>query len=115
MEQIDDLTEDELTMLWFTINVVDPKILNYEIPPNLFTSINYDMLKDRVLQCEHFVKEEFKPIFNDMKRKLDMPYTEIKPALPEIPPVTPEEPVVAVDSEVKQDEPVLPPEENKNL
>jgi hypothetical protein len=74
-EHIQNLSEDELAMLLFIVNAVSPKILNYEITPNLIPSINHDALTGRVLQCEQFIKDEYKHIFNEMKRKLEMPYT----------------------------------------
>ena len=107
IEHIHSLTEDELTMLWFCINVVNPKILSYEIPPELFPCIKYQALKDRILQCEQFVKEEYKNIFNEMKKKLEMPYTEPAPII-ENTPTSSLEPIAenAVSSSI---------EENNNL
>jgi hypothetical protein len=81
-EHINDLNEDELSILWFCINVVSPKILNYEITPSLFTSIKHEALQNRLLQCEQFIKDEYKNIFNELKRKLEMPH--ISPPAPVI-------------------------------
>jgi len=105
-EHVYSLTEDELTILWFCINVVNPKILSYEISPELFTSIKYQALKDRVLQCEQFIKEEHKIIFNEMKKKLEMPYTEPVPIL---------ENMITSSVDPITENTALPTEENNNL
>jgi len=71
---IESLNEDELSMLWFIVNVVSPKIVNYELGPELITSINCDALKNRINQCEPFIKPESISVFNELKRKLESPH-----------------------------------------
>jgi hypothetical protein len=80
---IESLNDDELSMLWFMVNIVNPKIVNYELSPELFTSIKYADLKNRILQCEQFIKDEYKSVYNELKRKMELPYD--VPPIVEIP------------------------------
>jgi len=70
-EQLKSLTDDELAMLWFIVNKVNPPVLaNIEMEPILFTSINHRRLIDRVLKCKVHVKPEHMPVFDGLMNKL---------------------------------------------
>jgi hypothetical protein len=70
-EQLNSLTEDEMAMLWFIINKVHPPVLmNIEMEPTLFTSINHRRLVDRVLKCKVHVKPQHMPVFDGLMNKL---------------------------------------------
>jgi hypothetical protein len=70
LEQLYDLNDDELSMLWFMINKVNPPSLPYEADPCLFVYINHQRLVDRIKQCGQFVKDEHQHIFNGLKAKI---------------------------------------------
>lgn len=64
LEHLDSLTHDELSMLWFIINKVNPPVLqNIELEPSLFVYIKHKRLMDRILQCAQHVKEEHQSVF----------------------------------------------------
>ena len=70
-EQLNSLTEDELSMLWFIINKINPTILkDIEMEPVLFTSINHKKLVDRVMRCKVHVKNEHMSVFDVLMSKL---------------------------------------------
>lgn len=71
LEHLESLTEDELAMLWFCINKINPPVLSgVELEPSLFTSIKHKKLMDRVLQCAQYIKEEHKSIYVGLINKL---------------------------------------------
>lgn len=71
LEQLESLTEDELAMLWFCINKVNPPVLtSVELEPSLFVSIKHKRLMDRILQCAQHVKEEHHAVFTGLVNKL---------------------------------------------
>ncbi len=70
-EQLNSLTDDELSMLWFIINKINPPILkDIEMEPVLFTSINHRKLIDRIMKCKVHVKIEHMPVFDGLMSKL---------------------------------------------
>lgn len=70
-EQLKSLNEDELSILWFCVNKVNPPVLKgIELDPVLFTSINHKMLMDRLLQCRQYIKEEYINVFDGLVHKL---------------------------------------------
>jgi hypothetical protein len=71
LEHLDSLTHDELSMLWFIINKVNPPVLqNIELEPSLFVYIKHKRLMDRILQCAQHVKEEHQSVFAGLVNKL---------------------------------------------
>lgn len=70
-EQLKSLTDDELSMLWFMINKINPPILkDIELEPVLFTSINHKKLMDRIMKCKVHVKPEHMTLFDGLTSKL---------------------------------------------
>ena len=71
IDQLKSLTEDELSMLWFCINKVNPQILKeVELEPVLFTSINHKKLMNRLNQCKVHVKAEHQQVYDGLMTKL---------------------------------------------
>jgi hypothetical protein len=71
IDQLKSLTEDELSMLWFCINKVNPQILKeVELEPVLFTSINHKKLMNRLNQCKVHVKAEHQQVYDGLMNKL---------------------------------------------
>lgn len=71
LEQLESLTEDELAMLWFILNKVNPPVLNgVELESSLFVSIKHGRLMDRILQCAQHVKDEHRAVFTGLVNKL---------------------------------------------
>lgn len=70
-EQLKSLTDDELSMLWFIINKINPVILkDIELEPVLFTSINHKKLVERIMKCKVHVKTEHMSVFDGLVSKL---------------------------------------------
>lgn len=72
LSQLHSLDEDEIALLWFIINKVNPPVVSWEMDPSLFPSINHQKLMDRVLQCEKFIKPEHLSKFSSLKNKLSV-------------------------------------------
>ena len=71
LEHLESLTEDELAMLWFCINKINPPVLaGIELEPSIFVAIKHKKLVDRVLQCAQYVKEEHHTVFTGLVNKL---------------------------------------------
>lgn len=71
LSHLESLTEDELSMLWFCINKVNPPVLSgVELEPSLFVSIRHKKLMDRLLNCSQHVKEEHHSVFAGLINKL---------------------------------------------
>jgi len=71
LDHLESLTEDELAMLWFCINKVNPSVIaGVELEPSLFVSIRHKKLMDRILQCAQHVKEEHQSVFAGLVNKL---------------------------------------------
>ena len=80
-EQLKTLTEDELSMLWFMINKINPPVLNIpdvEFPPEVFTSIKNNHLLDRLEKCKQFIKPEKISVYESLAAKLKsvVPYVD---------------------------------------
>jgi hypothetical protein len=70
-DQLKNLTDDEVALLWGIVNIVNPPVMaGYQMDPSLFPSINHKMLMDRVMQCKKFLKEEHHVIFDGLVNKL---------------------------------------------
>jgi len=73
IDQLKSLNDDELAMLWFCINKVQPPILKgIELEPVLFTSINHKKLMDRLMQCKVHVKADYQKIYDGLYGKLSV-------------------------------------------
>ena len=71
ISQLQSLNDNELRILWFIINKVNPSVMeDFELDPHLFVAINHKRLMDRVLQCRKYIKEEFESIFDTLVMKL---------------------------------------------
>ncbi len=71
LEQLKSLTEDELAMLWFCINKINPPVLaGVELDPELFVAIKHKKLMDRLLQCAQHIKDEHRSIYAGLMNKL---------------------------------------------
>lgn len=71
IDQLTSLTDDELSMLWGCINLVEPKILNaYTLDPELFVTIRHSRLMDRLMYCKPKIKQEHQLIFDGLLNKL---------------------------------------------
>lgn len=73
INQLESLNDDELAMLWFCINKVNPPILKeIELEPVLFTSINHKKLMNRLNQCKVHVKAEHQQVYDGLMGKLNV-------------------------------------------
>ena len=71
LEQLQSLSEDEVTMLWGIINMGNPPVLTgQELEPTLFPFIKENKLKDRVIQFDKYVKPEYIELYSSLKSKL---------------------------------------------
>lgn len=72
-EQLKSLDDNELIMLWFIINKINPVILkDIELEPVLFTSINHRKLMERIMKCKVHVKDEHMKVFDGLVNKLSV-------------------------------------------
>jgi hypothetical protein len=73
LEQLHSLTEDETAMLWFMVNkVYKPAIVGIEMEPAIFPAIKQGWLVHRIVQLKDSVKEEYFPIYESLKAKLEI-------------------------------------------
>ena len=70
LSQLESLNEDELSLLWFIVNKVNPPVMSWEMEPRLFCSIKHNRLVDRIRQCEKHIKPEHMDKFTGLKLKL---------------------------------------------
>ena len=71
LDQLQSLSEDEVTMLWGIINMGNPPVLTgQELEPTLFPFIKENKLKDRVNQFDKYVKPEYIELYSSLKSKL---------------------------------------------
>ena len=71
IEQLKSLDEDELAILWYCINKIEPTVITgIELEPELFTSINHKALMNRVTNCRLNIKEEHHQVFDGLVAKL---------------------------------------------
>ncbi len=71
IDQLKSLTDDEMTMLWGIINIVNPTVIrDIQMEPSLFTSINHKTLIKRINGCKHLVKQEHLAVFDGLLNKL---------------------------------------------
>lgn len=71
LEQLQSLNEDELSMLWYIINKIEPAMLaGVELEPSVFTSIKHNKLMAKLENSRSKVKEEHHPLFDGLVAKL---------------------------------------------
>jgi len=71
LDQLQSLSEDEVTMLWGIINILYTPVLNgQELETKLFPFIKENKLKDRVIQFDKYVKPEYIELYSSLKSKL---------------------------------------------
>lgn len=71
LEQLNSLNDDELTMLWYAINKIQPPVIEgVELDVSVFCSVKPHAIINRVLQLEPAIKDEHKPIYESLKSKL---------------------------------------------
>ena len=71
LDQLQSLSEDEVTMLWGIVNMGNPPVLTgQELEPTLFPFIKENKLKDRVIQFDKYVKPEYIGIYTSLRSKL---------------------------------------------
>jgi len=85
IEQLHSLTEDELAMLLYIVNVLKPVEPKIEITPQLLTVFKHSALVEKIVNCHGAVKPEAYPIFFSLLTKLGVDLKiDAKP--PEAPP-----------------------------
>lgn len=73
LEQLYSLSEDEIDILWFCVNIVNPRILKkVELEPRDFVSIKHNILLERLKKCRSFVKDEHLVVFDGLVEKLSV-------------------------------------------
>jgi len=71
LSHLESLTEDELALLWYCINKINPPVLaGVELEPSLFVSIKHRRLMDRLLNCAQYLKPEHQTVFAGLVNKL---------------------------------------------
>ena len=70
LETFKQLSVDELEYLNCIVNGLEPKILPYEIPISLFTSIKHKFLMDRLTFAEKHIKPEHIEFYKELYDKL---------------------------------------------
>ena len=71
LDQLQSLSEDEVTMLWGIVNMGNPPVLSgQQVDPELFPFIKDHKLKDRVIQFDKYVKPEYIGIYTSLRSKL---------------------------------------------
>lgn len=70
-EQLNELHEDELAILWYCINKIEPPVLaGVDLDPSVFPSINHKKLMARLANARPKVIEEHLPLFDGLVAKL---------------------------------------------
>jgi len=71
LQQLNSLNDDELSILWFCINKVDPPVLTgVDLVPSIFPAINHKKLMNRMAKCRMMIKSEHMEIFDGLIDKL---------------------------------------------
>lgn len=69
-EKINNLTDDELCLLYGIVNYTHPKILTAEIPVSLICSIKYKRLKHKLMSAKIHIKPEFLGLYDGLLKKI---------------------------------------------
>ena len=70
LHQLNSLTDDEIAVVLYIVNCLEPKVLPYELGPRLLCSIKHHKLCERVVKSEPFINELGMPILVSLKSKL---------------------------------------------
>jgi hypothetical protein len=71
LDHLQSLTEDELSMLWYCVNKINPPVLaGIELEPSLFVTIKHKTLMNRLLSCAQYVKDEHREVYAGLVNKL---------------------------------------------
>jgi len=74
LEELKSLTDDELAMLSYAINKINPPVLaGVELEPSVFCAIKASAIRQRIDQLEPAIKDEHKSIYDSLRHKLNMP------------------------------------------
>lgn len=74
LQQLKSLNEDEISILWYCVNKVNPPVLaGVDLEPSLFTSINHRKLMNRLTNCRILIKPEHLSVFDGLMDKLRLP------------------------------------------
>ena len=85
IEQLQSLTEDELAMVLYIVNVLKPMEPKMEITPRLLTVMNHAFLVKKLVDSFNLVKPEAYPIYSSLLTKLGIDH-KIEVKAPEAPP-----------------------------
>lgn len=77
LAQLESLTEDELAMALYVVNVLRPPKPQIEIPPRGLTWFRKGELERLLIECFNNVKQEAHPIYSSLMTKLGVKF-EIK-------------------------------------
>lgn len=70
-EQLNSLTDDELAMLWYMVNHIQPTVITgQEVEVEVFTSIRHPFLVRRIKAVENLVSDAGKEVYSSLKTKL---------------------------------------------
>lgn len=73
LEELNSLNDDELAMLWYAVNKVNPPVLaGVELEPSVFFSIKPQAIHQRIDQLEPAVKDEHRAVYDSLRQKLNM-------------------------------------------
>lgn len=72
---INNLTEEELALTLYVVNILLPTS-NLEITPTILKSYKYKFLVQKLLAAKNLVNEEGKPIYISLLNKLKIPVPE---------------------------------------
>lgn len=73
LEEFNSLSEDEVSMLWYAINKTTPPVLaGVELDPSVFCTIKSQYIRARIDQIELSIKDEYRPIYDSLRQKLNM-------------------------------------------
>lgn len=73
IEQYKSLSEDEIDLIWFCINKINPPILKkVEIDPEHFVCIKHRYFIEKLNHSRSQVKEEYLPLFDGLIKKLSV-------------------------------------------
>jgi len=73
IEQLNDLTEDELAMLCYIVQTVEPirPLIDFSKNVSLLLSIKHDVLLSKVSNSKLKVKDEFMSVYDGLMAKLN--------------------------------------------
>jgi len=71
IDQLHTLDENEIIILWYCINKIEPPILSeQELTPEMFPIIDHRILMDKLTGCKLSIKDEYQELFDGLISKL---------------------------------------------